>query len=55
VLAQVADETIAAMNEVIDIEREVAAADVAREQKLAEVRNKLVRGMQGVNARAIEK
>jgi uncharacterized protein YaaN involved in tellurite resistance len=54
-LAQVADETIAAMNEVIDIEREVAAADVAREQKLAEVRNKLVRGMQGVNARAIEK
>jgi uncharacterized protein YaaN involved in tellurite resistance len=55
VLAQVADETIAAMNEVIDIEREVAAADAAREQKLAEVRNKLVRGMQGVNARAIEK
>jgi uncharacterized protein YaaN involved in tellurite resistance len=55
VLAQVADETIAAMNEVIDIEREVAAADVAREQKLTEVRNKLVRGMQGVNARAIEK
>jgi uncharacterized protein YaaN involved in tellurite resistance len=55
VLAQVADETIAAMNEVIDIEREVAAADVVREQKLAEVRNKLVRGMQGVNARAIEK
>ena len=55
VLAQVADETIAAMNEVIDIEREVAAADAVREQKLAEVRNKLVRGMQGVNARAIEK
>ena len=55
VLAQVADEAIATMNEVIDIEREVAAGDAAREQKLAEVRNKLVRGMQSVNARAIEK
>jgi uncharacterized protein YaaN involved in tellurite resistance len=55
VLAQVADEAIATMNEVIDIEREVRAGDAAREAKLAEVRNKLVRGMQGVNARAIEK
>jgi uncharacterized protein YaaN involved in tellurite resistance len=55
VLAQVADEAIATMNEVIDIEREVAAGDAAREARLAEVRNKLVRGMQGVNARAIEK
>jgi uncharacterized protein YaaN involved in tellurite resistance len=55
VLAQVADEAIATMNEVIDIEREVAAGDAAREAKLAEVRNKLVRGMQGVNARAVEK
>jgi uncharacterized protein YaaN involved in tellurite resistance len=55
VLAQVADEAIATMNEVIDIEREVAAGDAAREQKLAEVRNKLVRGMQGVNARAVQK
>jgi uncharacterized protein YaaN involved in tellurite resistance len=55
VLAQVADEAIATMNEVIDIEREVAAQDSVREQKLAEVRDKLVRGMQGVNARALEK
>jgi len=55
VLAQVADEAIASMNEVIDIEREVAAGDAAREQKLLEVRNKLVQGMQGVNARAVQK
>ena len=55
VLAQVADEAIATMNEVIDIEREVAAQDTVREQKLAEVRDKLVRGMQGVNARTLEK
>jgi uncharacterized protein YaaN involved in tellurite resistance len=54
VLAQVADEAIATMNEVIDIEREVAAGDRAREAKLAEVRNRLVKGMQGVNARAVE-
>lgn len=55
VLAQVADETIRTMNEVIDIEREMAAQDVTREQKLAEIRNKLVTGMQGVNARVLEK
>jgi uncharacterized protein YaaN involved in tellurite resistance len=55
VLAQVADETIATMNEVLDIEREVAAGDAAREAKLAEIRDKLVTGMQGVNARALLK
>ncbi len=55
VLAQVADETIRTMNEVIDIEREMVVQDAAREQKLAEIRNKLVTGMQGVNARALEK
>ena len=55
VLAQVADETIATMNEVIDIEREVAASDAEREAKLAEIRNKLTQGMQGVNARALLK
>jgi hypothetical protein len=55
VLAQVADETIATMNEVLDIEREVAAGDAAREAKLAEIRNKLTQGMQGVNARALQK
>jgi uncharacterized protein YaaN involved in tellurite resistance len=55
VLAQVADETIRTMNEVIDIEREVAAGDRQREVKLAEVRDRLVRGMQGVYQRALEK
>lgn len=55
VLAQVADETIATMNEVLDIEREVAAGDAAREAKLADIRNRLTQGMQGVNARALQK
>ena len=55
VLAQVADEAIRTMNEVIDIEREVAAGDRARESKLAEVRDRLVQGMRSVNQRAIEK
>jgi len=54
VLAQVADETIKTMNEVIQIEREVAAADRDREGKLAEIRDKLVRGMQGVAAQAVQ-
>jgi len=53
VLAQVADETIKTMNEVIDIEREVAAGDREREAKLAAIRDRLVTGMQGVNARAV--
>ena len=55
VLAQVADEAIRTMNEVIDIEREVAAGDRARESKLAEVRDRLVQGMRSVNQRAVEK
>jgi uncharacterized protein YaaN involved in tellurite resistance len=55
VLAQVADETIKTMNEVIQIEREVANADRDREAKLAEIRDRLVKGMQGVAAAAIEK
>jgi uncharacterized protein YaaN involved in tellurite resistance len=55
VLAQVADEAIQTMHEVIDIEREVAAGDREREAKLAEVRNRLVQGMQGVNAHGLEK
>ncbi|MGH8295498.1 MAG: toxic anion resistance protein [Steroidobacteraceae bacterium] len=54
VLAQVADETIKTMNDVIDIERQVAAGDRAREAKLTEVRDRLIRGMQGVNQRAVE-
>jgi uncharacterized protein YaaN involved in tellurite resistance len=55
VLAQVADDTIKTMHEVIEIEREVAAGDREREAKLAAIRDRLVRGMQGVNAAAIEK
>jgi uncharacterized protein YaaN involved in tellurite resistance len=54
VLAKVADEAIATMNEVMDIEREVAAGDREREAKLAAIRDRLVTGMQGVNARAIQ-
>jgi uncharacterized protein YaaN involved in tellurite resistance len=54
VLAKVADEAIATMNEVMDIEREVAAGDRAREAKLAAIRDRLVIGMQGVNARAVQ-
>ncbi len=53
VLAQVADEAIKTMHEVMDIEREVAAGDREREAKLAAIRDKLVVGMQGVNQRAI--
>jgi uncharacterized protein YaaN involved in tellurite resistance len=55
VLAQVADQTIKTMQEVIEIEREVAAGDRDREAKLAAIRDRLIRGMQGVNAAAIEK
>jgi uncharacterized protein YaaN involved in tellurite resistance len=55
VLAQVADETIKTMHEVIAIEREVAAGDREREAKLAGIRDRLVRGMQGVNAAAVQK
>jgi len=54
-LAQVADETIRTMQEVIEIERDIAQQDAAREQKLVEIRNKLVTGMQGVNAQALLK
>lgn len=54
VLAQVADEAIKTMNDVIDIERQVAAGDREREARLTEVRDRLIRGMQGVNQRAVE-
>jgi uncharacterized protein YaaN involved in tellurite resistance len=55
VLAQVADESIKTMHEVMEIEREIAAGDRDREAKLAEIRDRLVRGMQGVNAAALQK
>ena len=55
VLAQVADETIKTMHEVIAIEREVAAGDSEREAKLTAIRDRLVQGMQGVNAAAVQR
>jgi uncharacterized protein YaaN involved in tellurite resistance len=55
VLAQVAEESIRSMQEVIDIEREVAAGDREREAKLAAIRDRLVQGMQGVAASALQK
>ena len=55
VLAQVADQTVKTMHEVIEIEREVAAGDRECEAKLAAIRDRLIRGMQGVNAAATEK
>jgi uncharacterized protein YaaN involved in tellurite resistance len=55
VLARVADESIKTMHEVIEIERAVAVGDREREAKLAEIRDRLVRGMQGVNALAVQK
>lgn len=54
VLAQVAEEAIQTMHEVLDIERDVAAGDRDREAKLAAIRDRLVIGMQGVNQRAAE-
>ncbi len=53
VLAQVADEAIRTMHEVIDIEREVASADREREARLVAIRDRLVTGMQGVNRHAV--
>ena len=53
VLAQVAEEAIRTMHEVIDIEREVATADREREAKLVAIRDRLVTGMQGANRHAI--
>ena len=55
VLAKVADEAIQTMNEVIDIEREVAAGDRDREAKLAAIRDRLTIGMRGVTQRSLEK
>jgi hypothetical protein len=43
------------MHEVIAIEREVAAGDSEREAKLTAIRDRLVQGMQGVNAAAVQR
>ncbi len=52
-LAQAADEAVRTMHEVIDIEREVAAADREREARLSAIRDRLITGMQGVRAHAL--
>jgi uncharacterized protein YaaN involved in tellurite resistance len=54
VLAQVADEAIQTMNEVIEIEREVAAGDRDREAKLTAIRDRLGVGMRGVAQNALK-
>jgi uncharacterized protein YaaN involved in tellurite resistance len=53
VLAQVADGTVKTMNEVLDIEREIAAEDRNRETRLVEIKARLLEGMRGVNQRGI--
>jgi uncharacterized protein YaaN involved in tellurite resistance len=55
VLAQVADESIKTMHEVIEIERQVAAGDQEREAKLVDIRDRLARGMRSVAAEAVRK
>ena len=54
VLAQVADEAIQTMNDVINIEREVAAGDREREAKLTAIRDRLGAGMRGVAQNALK-
>jgi len=54
VLAQVADEAIQTMNEVIQIEREVAAGDREREAKLTAIRDRLGVGMRGAAQNALK-
>jgi uncharacterized protein YaaN involved in tellurite resistance len=54
VLAQVADEAIQTMNDVINIEREVAAGDRDREAKLTAIRDRLAVGMRGVAQNALK-
>ncbi|RDV00228.1 toxic anion resistance protein [Trinickia dinghuensis] len=52
-LAAAAEQSIATMREVQEIEQQVAAQDRDREQKLIAVRDKLVAGMRGVQAQAL--
>ena len=54
VLAQVADEAIRTMQEVMQIEREVAAGDREREVKLSAIRDRLISGMRDVHAAALQ-
>ncbi|WP_297353439.1 toxic anion resistance protein, partial [Paraburkholderia sp.] len=52
-LAAAATQSVETMKEVLAIEQQVLAQDREREQKLIEVRNKLVEGMRGVQAQAL--
>ncbi|MGN6649580.1 toxic anion resistance protein [Trinickia sp.] len=52
-LAAAADQSIATMREVQEIEQQVLAQDREREQKLIAIRDKLVTGMRGVQAQAL--
>jgi hypothetical protein len=54
VLAQVADEAVKTMNEVLDIERRIAADDRNRETRLIEIKSRLLEGMRSVNRRGTE-
>ncbi|WP_133645459.1 toxic anion resistance protein [Paraburkholderia flava] len=54
-LAAAAAQSIETMREVQDIEQQVIAQDREREQKLIEVRDKLVAGMRGVQAQALSR
>lgn len=54
-LEQVANQAIATMQEVQQIEKETAAKDIEREQKLVQIRNNLSIGMTGVMDAAIYK
>lgn len=53
VLAQVANEAIRTMHEVIEIEREVSAGDRDREARLVAIRDRLTTGMQEVSRHAM--
>jgi uncharacterized protein YaaN involved in tellurite resistance len=54
-LAAAANQSIETMREVQDIEQQVLAQDREREQKLIEIRDKLVTGMRGVQAQALSR
>jgi uncharacterized protein YaaN involved in tellurite resistance len=54
-LAAAADQSIATMREVQEIEQQVLAQDREREQKLIAIRDKLVTGMRGVQAQALSR
>lgn len=52
-LKTLAQQTLATMHEVVEIEQEAAQKDRQREQELARVRDQLVAGMQGVTQQAL--